>query len=55
MELQKLNMNFCHVIDKADTFESKPQICCYGNHVGFESAAGNRTKLYQKYGWNGMV
>ena len=54
LEIPKLDRNFCHVIGEADTFESEPQICCYGNHVGFESAAGGTTKPYRKCGWNGM-
>ena len=54
LEIPKLDRNFCHVIGEADTIESEPQICCYGNHVGFESAAGGTTKPYRKCGWNGM-
>ena len=44
LELPNLDMNFCQIVGETDTFESKPHICYYGNHVGFESTAGNTTK-----------
>ena len=53
MDLPKLDNNLRREAGKVDVFESYPEECCYGGHVGFTRVSGT-TKPVRKCGWDWM-
>ena len=55
LELPKVDLDFCQVVGgKIHLRKNELQICCYGNHIGFNTTVGGITTCYQTCGWDGI-